>query len=274
MFQGFVRDVAHAAARRIRGEHALGHNCENNHDMRTNGELRLLREVSAGFRVVFDVGANVGDWVALLVSVAPRISRLYAFEPSSSAYARLASRSFPTSVLPRHLGFSSRSGHASLYVFGESAGINSLHNRRGLEDGWGIHPADSTEEVTLETIDRFCERERIPAVDYLKIDTEGHEVDVLEGARESLEKGILKAVQFEYGGTYIDSRRLLKDVFEMLAPVDYTVFLITPDGLVAYPRYDVRLENFQYKNFVVLHDGAIGGIRSAEKAMRKAKEPR
>jgi FkbM family methyltransferase len=240
--------------------------------MRSNGELRLLREVSAGLRVVFDVGANVGDWVALLLSVAPEISRVYAFEPCAPTYARLSARSFSATVLPRHLGFSSKSGKAALYVFDDAAVLNSLHNRRGLEDGWGIQPAASSEEVTLETIDAFCEREGIASVDYLKIDTEGHEVDVLQGARKSLESGILKAVQFEYGGTYIDSRRLLKDVFELLAPVDYTVFLITPDGLVAYPRYDQRLENFQYKNFVILHDEGIRGLPSAAKAMRQASE--
>jgi FkbM family methyltransferase len=242
---------------------------ENDIDMRTNGELRLLREVAPSLRVAFDVGANVGDWIERLLSVAPEISRVYAFEPSRSAYDRLSSRSFPSSVVSRQIGFSSNPGTATLHVFGEASGMNSLHDRRGLEDGWGIGPATSTEDVTLDTLDRFCESEKISAVDFLKIDTEGHEVDVLEGARESLSKGIFAMIQFEYGGTYIDSRRLLKDVFALFTPVNYTVFLVTPHGLVAYPRYDQRLENFQYKNFVALREDAIARNPSAAKGLRE-----
>lgn len=243
--------------------------CENNDDIHTNGELRLLHEVAAGVDVAFDVGANIGDWTALLLARVPRVSHVHAFEPIDSTFAKLADRSFPPSVSRHRMGLSSKPGTASMYVLGEGSTGNSLYRRQGLEDGWGIRPPEATEEVALETIDRFCEQHGIQKIDFLKIDAEGHDVDVLEGARESLRRGIIQIVQFEYGGTYIDSRRLLKDAFEIVAGLDYTVFLIAPERVIAYPRYDQRLENFQYKNFAIFHRDAIARCPSAKRALER-----
>jgi FkbM family methyltransferase len=240
---------------------------ENNVDIHTNGELWLLEEVAPDIRIAFDVGANVGDWTALLLSRARQLTRVYAFEPSRPAFARLLARSFPPSVSQHRMGLSSKPGKALLYVLGEAAPGNSLYQRHGLENGWGIHPSEATEEVTLETIDGFCEQHDIQRIDFVKIDAEGHELDILEGASQSLQKGLIQILQFEYGGTYIDSRRLLKDAFQIVAGLDYTVFLIAPDRLIAYPRYDQRLENFQYKNFVIFHHTAIERSPSASWAL-------
>jgi hypothetical protein len=139
----------------------------------------------------------------------------------------------------------------------------------GLEDGWSIAPSDSTEKVVLDTFDRFCGENNIVEVDFLKIDTEGHEVAVFQGARESLRRNAIRMIQFEYGGTYIDSRRLLKDVFDLVAPFDYKIFLIAPEGLTAVPRYDQRLENFQYKNFAMFRSDAVKLSEAAQQALHR-----
>ena len=54
-------------------------------------------------------------------------------------------------------------------------------------------------EFNLSTLDLFCEREAIPNIDFLKIDTEGNELDVLEGAKKLLSGGKIKIIQFEFG---------------------------------------------------------------------------
>lgn len=242
---------------------------ENNGDLYTNGEFRLLMELAPRIEVAFDIGANVGEWTAQLLSKAAGISRIYAFEPCSSSYQALLARAFPPSVTLTNAGLSASPGTAPLYIAGDESVLNALYQRKRLEEGWGIQPTTTVEEITLETVDRFCRQHDIRSVDFMKIDTEGHEVSVLQGAAESLGKGIFKAIQFEYGGTYIDSGKLLKDIFEIIEPLDYTIFLIVPDGLVAYPRYDQRLENFQYKNFVAFRNDAVAMSPSAQQALRK-----
>jgi FkbM family methyltransferase len=248
--------------------------------MRTNGELVILAALAPHLDVVFDVGAFVGDWSSQLLSLNPRISRIHAFEPFGPSYATLVSRNSSKALIPHRVALSSQPGKRTLAIFGIEPQMNSLHDRQGLQDGWGIEPAHVGEEVLLDTIDAFRERHEIPAIDLLKIDAEGHDVFVLEGAQRSLEGGAIKRIQFEYGASYIDSRRLLKDVFSLFAPLPYEMFLIAPDRLMHCPRYDQRLENFQYKNFLVLHREVLvrtpmaTTAMSAKRAgMRAAAEP-
>jgi FkbM family methyltransferase len=227
---------------------------ENNCDPVTNGEYRLINTIAHSISVAFDIGANIGNWTGHLLSTARAITKIYSFEPSMAAFQKLKSLSFPSQVVLCNLALSSNRGNGELFLFGETATENSLHNRQGLEDGWGITPSEKTQKVSLETIDNFVASHSIMHIDFIKIDTEGHEVDVLRGAKDVLEKGLVDYIQFEYGGTYIDSRRLLRDVFDIIKDLEYTLHLIMPHGLRAYYRYDQRLENFQYKNFLLLHN--------------------
>ncbi|MGD0340014.1 MAG: FkbM family methyltransferase [Bacteroidota bacterium] len=227
---------------------------ENNCNPQTNGEYSLLNLISKNLVTVFDVGANVGDWSAYIASITHGIRYLHIFEPNQAAYQKLQDRFNLEFIMIHRVALSSTVGKASLFVFGEASGLNSLHNRDGLQDGWGIEPTQNIEEVELETIDSFCQKNGILHVDLIKIDTEGHEVNVILGAKGILQQGGIDFIQFEYGGTYIDARKLLKDVFEIFNGLDYTIFLINPDRLIPYPRYDQRLENFQYKNFIIIRN--------------------
>ena len=70
-----------------------------------------------------------------------------------------------------------------------------------------------------------------------------------------LNQGRIHRIQFEYGGTYIDARILLKDMFDLLTPYGYRLHKIYPNRLQPVERYDQRLENFQYQNWVALKNG-------------------
>jgi hypothetical protein len=68
------------------------YNGEKNSDMHSNGELRWLRQVLPQCKVVFDVGANVGDWTALALSINPAI-HVHCSEPSTATFQHLQARS-------------------------------------------------------------------------------------------------------------------------------------------------------------------------------------
>ncbi len=77
--------------------HVFDYEGDNNTDMTLNGELRFLRERMPAAEVVFDVGANVGDWSKLALGINPSIS-LHCLEPSLPAFDRLTGNSFPATV--------------------------------------------------------------------------------------------------------------------------------------------------------------------------------
>ncbi len=227
------------------------YNGDNDDDMIRNGELRFMGEHLKGSTTVFDVGANVGDWAALALEINPALS-LHCFEPSPTTFSRLAARSFPANVVRNNFGLSSASGERSLYVFGEGSGMKSLYRRQGLEDGWALDAPSQTETVWLDTLDHYCLSRDVEKIDFLKLDVEGHELEVLRGAGQMLARGRIDIIQLEYGGCNIDSRALLKDIFEFFGSLPYSANKINPRGLRAVERYDQRIENFQYQNWAFI----------------------
>ena len=227
-------------------------NGENNDDVTTNGELTLLKCFLGRHTLltVFDVGANVGDWARLALSINPDI-QLHCFEPSRFTFERLKSSHWPEGCSLNNFGLGSKSEERVLYIFEPGSGMNSLHQRHGLEDrGW--KPNSRSEVVLLRTLDEYCAEKGIDHIDFVKVDVEGHELEVLRGARRTLGESAISAVQFEYGGCNIDSRALLLDLFAFWADYGYCVFKLFPDGPRLIEPYSQRLENFQYANYLAL----------------------
>jgi FkbM family methyltransferase len=229
---------------------------ENNDAIEANGELRFMRERLPHCGTVFDVGANVGDWARLALQVNPR-ARLYCFEPSAFTFAKLTANAFPANVSCHNLGFGPEAGAATLHVFDEGSGMNSIYPRTGLEDGWNIAPPSKTETIRIDTLDAFCAAQAIDRVDFLKMDVEGHELGVLNGAAGLFGRRAIGAVQFEYGGCNIDSRTFMKDFFEFFQVRGYTLHKIYPDRLLPVARYDQRLDNFQHQNWVAMRPAEL-----------------
>lgn len=221
------------------------YNGENNEDMQSNGEFRWLREVIPQCKVVFDVGANVGDWTGLALGVNPQL-RVHCFEPSITAFQRLQSRSFPAEqVLLNRCGLGATEGEMALYLFSAESGLSSLYPRKGIGKS-----QTRIEHVRMDTLDSYCQRRGVDHIDLLKLDVEGHELRVLEGSASMLAGGRVRRIQFEYGGTYIDARVLLKDMFDLLTSYGYQLSKIYPRGLRPFKGYHQTLENFQYQNWV------------------------
>lgn len=225
---------------------------QNNFEFQTNGERFLLEKFLTDRmpHVVFDVGAHRGDWAALVLDINPSIE-LHCFEPGSAAFDELQSRDWPSNVRLNNFGLGSESGAAELYVFSEGSGMNSLYRRQGL-DVTKFGSQTYSETVDILTLDNYLDQNKLERVDYLKIDVEGHELSVLQGGREAFERGEVKLVQFEYGGCNIDSRVLLKDLFDFLMGHGFELHKLFPDGPRLVEQYEQRLENFQLANYVAV----------------------
>ena len=227
------------------------YNSENNGNIHTNGELRLIRSVLPHCGIVFDVGANIGDWTELALEIKPDL-KIHCFEPSVATFRRLKARNFGMGVTFNNCGMSSAPGELPLHVYENGSGLNSLYVRRGLEDGWGLVAQSQTEIVRVETLDGYCQRANVQSIDFLKVDVEGHELQVFRGASGMLSEGRIRHIQFEYGGCNIDAGVLLKDMFDFFTPYNYAFYKIYPNDLRHVQRYDQRLENYQYQNWVII----------------------
>lgn len=226
-------------------------NGDNDNRAGRNGELLVMRALLPRASVVFDVGANIGEWTARALEVNPN-AEIHAFEPSLTTFARLQQRDFPPNVHRNALAAGAAEEDRAFFVFDDVNGKNSLYRREGLS----TRATKSSSTVHVTTLDRYCEGAGVRHINFLKIDVEGHELAVLEGARELLRAGRIDYVQFEYGGTYIDAGHLLRDVWTLLARTGdgYGVFKIKSGGLLPVPEYRQALETYQYSNWLLVRD--------------------
>lgn len=229
---------------------------ENNSDMVTNGEWRFMKLNLGQCKIVFDVGANIGEWTTLALNINNNIS-VHCFEPNHYAFNKLIKKKFPTSVICNNFGLSSIKGENDLYIFENGSGLNSLYQRHGLENGWNLKPQHKKEKVQLDTLQNYCNEKNISKIDYMKIDVEGHELEVFKGGRDLFTNVRVDIIQFEYGGCNIDSHVLLKDIFDFFKGRDYDFYKIYPDYTKLIKRYDQRLENFQHQNWLIIKKGTI-----------------
>lgn len=139
--------------------------------------------------VVFDVGAHRGESVARFHAAFPQ-ARILAFEPVRANYAVLEAncRGLPwVSCFP--LALSESVGNAKLTLQPDSQ-THSLERSTAAAD----RPPTAHEIITVTTLDSFATSERIDRLDFLKIDTEGHELAVLRGATGLLTAGRVGAI--------------------------------------------------------------------------------
>jgi FkbM family methyltransferase len=223
-----------------------GMNVGEGGDPRFSGEVAVLSLLKKRFQatarpVIFDVGANVGTYTAEILKVFGTSVQIWAFEPSSAGFEQLRERfASIAEVHPVNLAFGQEVGTQSLQSPSRGSKLASFY-ARPLDRTESF--AVETEDVAVTTIDKFCSDKAITAIDFLKLDTEGHDLRVLEGARSMIDDGTVSAIQFEFGSPYVYSRTFVRDFYEMLEE-RYRLFRILRDGLLPLPAYEERLEIF------------------------------
>ena len=225
------------------------HDSLNNCELETNGEGSFINRNILNFDTIFDVGANVGEWSLLINRLKPE-AKVFSFEPVASTYEILKKQQYNENVFPQNCALGETIGVVDFFLYGDDSTLNTAHNRsaRMLAPG-------KIEKVNIDTVDNFCEKNKIKKLDFLKIDTEGYELSVLKGSAWMLKNKAINVVQFEYGGTYIDAKILLKDVFEFLMNFGYEIYKIYPKHVKKILKYSQTLENFQYSNYLAVVPG-------------------
>jgi FkbM family methyltransferase len=143
--------------------------------------------------VIFDIGANVGQSCRTYIERAPG-SQIYCFEPVEQTFSILQNNFREHERVHKFkLAFGAIRGKGNMCVEGPS-------DLFFLEKFATESVAGATlEEVTIDTIDQFCRDININHINYLKVDTEGGDLDVLLGAKNMLQSHLIDIVDVEAG---------------------------------------------------------------------------
>jgi FkbM family methyltransferase len=170
-------------------------------------ELVVAREP-----MIFDVGANVGQTALRYRELFPSAT-IHCFEPFPPSFERLREALERDAKARLHLLALAASGGSARLKANRSAATNSLlaSDRRAAHYwGGGLLDTEHEVEVQTRTLDEFCSSEGIGHVDVLKLDVQGAEYAVLEGAREMLAAQRIDVIYMEVitAPTYVGQREL------------------------------------------------------------------
>lgn len=236
--------------------HGLGFN--NWKTLHESGESWVIRRVLVKLAlgsppVFFDVGANSGDYSKLLLENFPQAT-LHAFEPHPRTFQTLT-QNVGTKVNCHPLALGAEKGTSNLYDRGgNDGGIRASLSKEALE---AVQSKPLTAyPVTVSTVDDFLRGQNIQRIDFMKIDTEGFEMDVLQGAGVSLAEGKIGAIQFEFNDVHFARRQFLAD-FQAILP-RHRLYRILLDGLVPLDLLSTaEREIFAFQNILAWPADAV-----------------
>jgi FkbM family methyltransferase len=199
----------------------------------SESELNFLKKYLCSIKnpVVFDVGANIGNYSKKILQVNAN-AIIHVFEPHPTTFKKLTENINKTSCFSNNVGVGHEKGSLELFDYLDEDGSShaSLYKNVIQE----IHKKEAISHlVPIITLSDYIKTNNILTIDLLKIDTEGNEFNVLKGLGNECKP---KAIQFEFNEMNIISKVSFKDFWDLLP--DYSFFRILPNGEL------LRIENY------------------------------
>jgi FkbM family methyltransferase len=153
------------------------------------GTQATLKKLVKPGDTVFDIGANIGaHTLGIAQSVGPQ-GRLFAFEPADFAFEKLRRNLALNPVLGEH----TFPQQTLLAASSSDRNEPEIYASWPLKNSDVVHPKHRGQLVSacranVDTLDSFVARNKIPRLDLIKIDVDGHELPVLQGASDTLRR--------------------------------------------------------------------------------------
>jgi FkbM family methyltransferase len=188
--------------------------------------------------VVFDVGANIGQTVLKWNKFFPKAT-YHCFEPVKGTFDTLKRNTTSlTNVTYHHCALGAETKKETITLF-EDSRMNTLQESKGDPDRkLGI------EEIKIFRVDEICEAHGIKKIDFMKIDTEGFDIEVLKGSQSMLKNFGISFIQVEAGMNPYNTRHApFHKIEEFLASYGYVLFGIYGQHLEWNGTKRLRMSN-------------------------------
>jgi FkbM family methyltransferase len=218
--------------------------------MTRNGELKVIKQYIHSGNIVFDIGGNQGDWSRHVRQQAPY--QIHIFEPQQTRVDGLLT--LFSKDIAEHKVFVNATAISS----SEQSGVDFFQyptdELSGFYQRQVLAETPKKIQVQTQTIQEYCKQNKIDHIDFLKIDTEGHESKIIESLDYLLKQHAIRYLQFEYGGTFQDAKTTLEHIWKKLDTLGYKIYRISNEGLIAICKWQSSLENYRYSNYLAVSD--------------------
>lgn len=202
--------------------------------------IPILRTVITPRSIVMDVGGHAGQMTKLFAGLAHK-GQVYTFEPGSYAFSILSKTKALkclSNVTLINQGLSSVPGEVVLQVPLKRSGSMGFGISHIVENDESASSPSFRETITVTTLDAFVKSQNLERLDFIKIDVEGHELEVLKGGLETF-KNLKPSLMIEVnGGNFERAGYGVDTLFEMMASLGYEASYIDEDAGVLRPAHD------------------------------------
>ena len=166
-------------------------------------DCQLLWKTLDKGEIFLDIGANFGYYAINAANLWGKNSKIYAFEPNPEAYQLLTQNlelnNFTDIVKAEQICLGDKDGETDFYIFSESSfsGMSST----------GRSTLEKKVRIPMFSLDSFLDKKGISSIDGMKIDVEGFEYAVLEGAKETLKRSPNPIIMMEVSAKNLNQER-------------------------------------------------------------------
>lgn len=190
---------------------------------------KVAAEAMSSAPVVYDIGANVGCWSRLMLSLKPN-AKIEAFEPLESHVKMFnASLGHNPWVRIHRVALGPEDTQLALNVTSFSDSASFLSPTEELAKDFEV-TAGPTAVVDVVNLDRFAATHGLPAPELIKLDVQGYEIEALRGAEECMRnaKWVLCEVSLK---EYYKGQPLIGEVIQFMACRGYRVAALSGEGV-------------------------------------------
>ncbi len=205
----------------------------------------VFKEMAKTSKVFLDVGANIGYFSFLVKQMSPQ-SKVYSFEPLPQnilAYEKNRELNNFSSMFLQEVCVADKHGETEFLI------------PPSEESGWGRmahRELFSGEKIkrSVVTLDEFCEQHQLSAVDFIKIDVEGYEFKVLQGATKIIESQRPRICIELNEPCLLDTGTSSEEIFRFFKTRNYHMFAL--DAKKGLYRVHAPVPYYKFLNYFAL----------------------
>ena len=216
-----------------------------------NGEYRIIEHFCSLFDLFIDIGANAGCFSKKVLNLKPDVN-IIAFEPNPSFRQELIC-SLGKRAVVHSVALSDRECEAQFHIHPGYSEASSLFQRSEMMPRF--NNAMQSIPIQVYSLEKYYQEimDKSQGLGcFLKIDTEGLELSIMQGGKNVLNMDIPMIMIFEYSFGWKESSKTLKEGFHFLDNLGFSIYRIIPFGIEQIRFFTSDMENHYYCNYLAI----------------------